>query len=159
MIIRQAVVADAAAIAGLVNQIVLHTTVTFTTICKTEASIAEDIALRGAAFQVAERDGRVVGFATYFPFRTGPGYATTQEHSIVLAPEVHGTGAGRALMAALETVARREGVHALIAGVSGENAAGLAFHSALGFVEVGRLPEVGRKFDRWLDLVLMQKVL
>lgn len=159
MIIRQAVAADAAAVAALVNQIVKHTTVTFTTLCKTEASIAQDIAARGAAFVVAEQEGTVVGFATYFPFRTGPGYATTQEHSIVLAPEARGMGTGRALMAALEAVARRDGVHVLMAAVSGENATGIAFHSALGFVEVGRLPEVGRKFDRWLDLVMMLKVL
>jgi len=157
VIIRQAEPHDAAAVAGLVNEIVVHTTVTFTTRLKTEEEMAQDIVDRGPAFQVAEDDGSVMGFASYFPFRAGPGYATTQEHSIVIAADARGTGVGRALMASLETVARANGVHALLAGVCGENSAGIAFHAALGFEEVGRLPEVGRKFDRWLDLVLMQK--
>ena len=157
MIIRAAERQDAAQIAELVNVIVEETTVTFTTLRKSEDSIVQDIAVRGAAFQVAELDGSIVGFATYFPFRTGPGYAATQEHSIVIAPSARGHGVGRKLMTALEDVARDNGVHALIAGVSGENADGIAFHAALGFKEVGRLPAVGRKFDRWLDLVLMQK--
>lgn len=157
MIIRPAQRQDAAQIAELVNIIVDETTVTFTTLRKSEDSIAQDIASRGAAFQVAELDGSIVGFATYFPFRAGPGYAKTQEHSIVIAPNAKGRGLGRRLMTALENVARADGIHSLIAGVSGENAEGIAFHAALGFEEVGRLPEVGRKFDRWLDLVLMQK--
>ena len=157
MIIRPAERRDAFHIAELVNVIVDETTVTFTTVRKSEDSIVQDIAVRGAAFQVAELDGSIVGFATYFPFRNGPGYAATQEHSIVIAPSAKGRGVGRKLMTALEDVARDNGVHALIAGVSGENADGIAFHAALGFKEVGRLPEVGRKFDRWLDLVLMQK--
>ena len=157
MIIRPAERQDAAQIAELVNVIVDETTVTFTTLRKSEDNIAQDIASRGAAFQVAELDGAVVGFATYFPFRNGAGYASTQEHSIVIAPSAKGHGVGRKLMTALEDVARDNGVHALIAGVSGENADGIAFHAAIGFDEVGRLPEVGRKFDRWLDLVLMQK--
>lgn len=159
MTVRQARADDAVAIAAMVNEIVDTTTVTFTTIRKTIESVEADIILHGAAYQVAELEGVVIGFATYFPFRVGPGYAATQEHSIVLAPEARGKGIGRLLMTVLEDVARYNGVHALIAGVSGENVEGIAFHAALGFREVGRLPEVGRKFDRWLDLVLMQKVM
>lgn len=157
MIIRQARVSDAAALTAILNDVVDNTTITFTTLRKTEETVAADITARGAAFQVAENGGAVVGLATYFPFRAGPGYARTQEHSIVLTAQARGQGIGRALMTALEDVARAGGVHSLMAGVSGENAAGLAFHSAIGFVEVGRLPEVGFKFGRYLDLVLMQK--
>ncbi|SHH28779.1 GNAT family N-acetyltransferase [Marivita hallyeonensis] len=159
MIVRPARVSDAAAVTALVNDIVDNTTVTFTSVRKVEADIAADIASRGAAFQVVEIDGEVAGFATYFPFRAGVGYGHTKEHSIVLGPHARGRGCGSALMAALEDVARSDGVHSLIAGVSAENDVGRAFHAALGFVEVGVLPEVGRKFDRWLDLVLMQKIL
>jgi phosphinothricin acetyltransferase len=81
------------------------------------------------------------------------------EHSVVLAPEARGAGLGRALMHALEEHARAAGVHCLIAGVSAENPSGLRFHGAIGFEEVARLPEVGFKNGRFLDLVLMQKML
>ena len=62
-------------------------------------------------------------------------------------------------MAALEDHAKAAGVHSLWAGVSAENSAGIAFHRSVGFAEVARLPEVGHKFGRWMDLVLMQKIL
>ena len=157
MIVRPARNEDAPALCVILNDVVDHTTITFTTIRKTESGVAQDIAARGDAYLVAERDGQIVGLATCFPFRSGPGYARTQEHTVVLTKTARGQGTGRALMAALEDVARGQGVHSLIAGISGENLSGLAFHAAIGFVEVGRLPEVGHKFGRWLDLVLMQK--
>lgn len=157
MIIRPARDSDAPDIVALWNSFVHDSAVTFTTAEKSVEGITADIAARGPAFQVAEDGGTFLGFATYFPFRNGPGYAHTKEHSIMLTPAARGRGAGRALMAALEDVARAEGVHSLFAGVSGENPEGVAFHAALGFAEVARLPEVGRKFDRWMDLVLMQK--
>lgn len=159
MRIRQAEISDAPAIAGIVNPMIRNTAITFTTTEKTVETMAEEIGTRGPAFQVAEVDGEVVGFATYFPFRSGPGYARTKEHSVVLADHAHGKGIGRALMARLVDVARQEGVHSLFAGVSAENPDGLKFHATIGFREVATLPEVGFKFGRWMDLVLMQKIL
>ncbi|MBU2962714.1 GNAT family N-acetyltransferase [Citreicella sp. C3M06] len=159
MIIRQARPEDAAALVALWNPWIETTAITFSTDLKTAEGVGADIAARGAAFQVAEDAGQLVGLATYFPFRSGPGYRFTKEHSVILAPEARGKGAGRALMAALETAARAEGVQSLFAGVSGENPEGVAFHAALGFTEAARLPRVGHKFGRWMDLVLMQKFL
>lgn len=159
MIIRPAVPADAAPLVAFLNPWITNTAITFTTEPKTEQGFVADIAARGDAFLVAEEGGRLVGLATYFPFRGGPGYRFTKEHTIVLSPEMHGKGAGRALMTALEGVARSDGVQSLIAGVSGENPDGIAFHGAIGFAEVARLRRVGYKFGRWMDLVLMQKFL
>lgn len=156
--IRPARPEDAAAITAIWNRLIRETTSTFTTEEKTEADIAARIGA-GVPWWVAAEGGAVLGHATYSQFRGGPGYARSMEHSVHLDPAAGGRGLGRALMAALEDHARAAGVHVMVAGVSGDNAAGIAFHAALGYRETGRLPEVGFKWGRWLDLVLMQKVL
>lgn len=159
MIIRPARAEDAEALTVILNDVIDNTTITFTSQRKTVEDVQNDIAARGTAFLVAEIDGVAAGYASYFPFRNGPGYARTKEHSIALAQQARGKGAGRALMQVLEEVARADGVHSLWAGVSAENMAGRYFHATLGFTEIATLPEVGFKFDRWIDLVLMQKML
>lgn len=158
MIVRPAAPGDAAGIAALVNPVIRDTAITFTTEEKTPRSISRAIRDTGAYF-VAGDGPEIAGYACYFQFRGGPGYAHAMEHSITLAPEARGRGIGRGLMHVLETHAKAQGAHVMVAGVSGENAGGIAFHSAIGYREVGRMSEVGRKFDRWLDLVLMQKLL
>jgi len=155
-VIRSARPDDAPAIGQIWNRIIRDTVFTFTTIEKDPEAIAASIA-EGMPCHVATHADRVVGFVTAFQFRGGPGYAHTFEHSIHLIPEAQGRGLGRALMATIEDDLRTRGVHSLFAGVSGENVAGVAFHAALGYVEVARLPEVGWKSGRWHDLVLMQK--
>jgi phosphinothricin acetyltransferase len=158
--IRDARPDDCAAIAALWNPVIRDTAITFTTLEKTGASLQQTLAEKAAAgfpFLVAEVAGAVAGFATYGSFRNGPGYVRTAEHTIILGPQARGRGIGRGLMAALEQRARAAGIHSLIAGVSGENPEGRAFHAAVGFAEIAVLPEVGYKFGRYMDLVLMQK--
>ncbi len=159
MIVRQARAGDAAAICAIHNPIIHDTLITFTTTERTPEAVAADIAARGAGFLVAELDGAVLGFASFGLFRGGPGYAFSREHTILLDPRARGRGIGRVLMTRLEEAAAEEGVHVLVGGVSAANPGGLAFHAALGFAEVGRMPEVGFKAGQWLDLVLMQKIL
>lgn len=159
MILRPARETDAAALCAVANPIIRDTVVTFTTTERREDEMAESIRAAQGAFFVAEVGGSVEGYATCFEFRKGPGYARTREHTILLAPSLRGAGAGRALMGMLEDFARGQGVHVLVGGVSGSNPAGRAFHAAIGFAETGVMPEVGFKFGRWHDLVLMQKIL
>jgi phosphinothricin acetyltransferase len=155
-VIRPARPEDAGAIAEIWNRVIRDTTQTFTTAEKEVGALAVQIARQPCL--VAGADG-VVGFVTYVQFRDGPGYAHTVEHSVHVAKGARGQGFGRALMAAAEDHARGAGMHSMIAGVAGENAAGAAFHAAIGYREIARLPQVGWKFGRWHDLVLMQKML
>ena len=153
--IRPATAADAPGIAAIWTPVIRDTTITFNPVLKSEAEIA---ALTEGAdpFLVWEEAGQILGFARYFQFRGGLGYLHTVEHTILLHPGGQGRGGGRALMVALCDRARAAGKHSMFAGVSVENVAGLAFHAAIGFDTVARLPEVGFKFGRWIDLVLMQ---
>lgn len=161
--IRPARTTDLPALLAIWNPIIRDTTVTFSSEEKTPESLAKMIEARrgaGREFFVAETgSGAVAGFASYDQFRGGNGYVHAMEHTVILGSEARGRGLGRALMEALEAHARGAGAHIMMGGVSGENAAGIAFHAAIGYVEAGRVREAGRKFDRWLDLVLMQKIL
>lgn len=160
--IRDATPADAPAIAAIWNPIIRNTAITFTTVEKSPTDIATLITARqteGHAFLVIEQAAQVAGFATYAQFRSGPGYAHTMEHTILLAPSARGKGLGRALLTALEDQARTAGTVSLLGGISGENAAGRAFHARMGYVQVAVLKRVGFKFRRGMDLVLMQKFL
>jgi len=159
MIVRAARETDAHAICEVWNPLIQDTATTFTDDLKTADEIRVLIRARNGAFFVAEEAAQIVGFASYFPFRGGPGYRFTREHSINLSPQARGKGAGRALMQSLETHARAQDVHSLWAGISSENPAGVAFHERVGFSHIARLPEVGFKFGRWMDLILMQKIL
>lgn len=156
MIIRAAEAKDASAVAALQNAIILDTVISFTTTEKSRETVEAAIET-APCFLVAEQDGAVAGYVSYAQFRGGDGYARAMEHSIVLHPEHRGQGLGRALMAEAEAHARAAGVGSLWAGVSGEHVVGQRFHARLGFEEIARLPRVGFKFGRWIDLVLMQK--
>lgn len=111
--------------------------------------------LHSAGFPVLvlEDEGEVVGYACYGPFRDKAGYAHTVEHSVYVAPGRRAAGAGRMLMSALIDYARGHGVHVMVGALDAENEASRAFHRRLGFEESAVLPQVGRKFGRWLDVL------
>ena len=156
MNIRPAASSDAAAVAEILNPVIRDTTISFK---PNELSVEEvgDMIESARAYFVAEKDGNVLGFASYNQFRNGGGYARAMEHTIVIAPDARGQGVGEALMARLENHARAAGVGSLWAGVSGDNPGGRAFHARVGFEEVAVLPKVGFKFGQWRDLTLMRK--
>ncbi|MEO1688280.1 MAG: N-acetyltransferase family protein [Pseudomonadota bacterium] len=150
---------DLGEVADIWNAVIRDTSVTFTTEEKREDALAAWLAEDGPRLVAAEGPGAVLGFAAASPFRSGPGYRFTWEHSVHVAPPGRGRGLGRALMDALAAELRARGGRAMIAGISGENPRAEAFHRRLGFGEVGRIPEAGFKFGRWMDLVLMRRAL
>ena len=162
VVIRSATPGDATAICGFWNPMIRDTAVTFNPVEKSAEEVAAMITARqddGHGFLVAEVAGTILGFATYSQFRDGAGYATCMEHTVILAPVGQGRGIGRALMAAVEDHARHGGAHQMIAGISGENPEGQAFHAACGYAQIARITEAGFKFGRNMDLVVMRKFL
>ena len=131
---------------------------TFNSVPKPEAEVAALLEARPGAFFVAEAGG-VAGFATFWQFRPGSGYARTMEHTVVLAAEARGRGLGRMLMEAVLDAARARGAHVMVAAITGDNPGGVAFHAAMGFERAGLMPQVGWKDGAWRDLVLMQRLL
>ena len=161
-IIRDAIESDLPAILAITNEAIANTTAVWNNTPATlEARTAwmRERQARGFPVLVANDGGKVLGFASFGDFRPFEGYLHTVEHSIYVAPEAQGRGVGKALLAALVERARALGKHVIVGGIEAGNTASIALHTRAGFVETGRLPEVGRKFGRWLDLVFMQRML
>lgn len=160
--LRPAVEDDVPAIVAIYNASVAVNTASWDT---APHSVAERLAWfhdrtrAGQAVLVAEQDGRVVGWAAWGPFRSKAGYRLTMEHTLYVAESARGQGVGRLLMAGILETAAAAGVHVLVGAVSADNEASIALHERFGFVDVGRMPQVGAKFGRWLDLVLLHKQL
>jgi len=150
---------DLPAITAILNHAAAHSTATWHEYPKSEAEMADWFAARKKDYAVlAAREGaELVGYASYGPFRAPSGYRLTAEHSIYVREDRRGKGIGKALLAALIERARGQGLRVLIGGVDADNALSIGLHKAFGFAESGRLPQVGRKFDRWLTLVFLQK--
>jgi phosphinothricin acetyltransferase len=160
--IDRALPADVDAIAAILNDAIENTTASWYDLPRTPEQVAawiDDRTRSAHPFLVARRAGSVVGFSSYGPFRPWPGYRQTVELSIFVDRAHHRQGIGRKLVEALVDKARQAGVHVIVAGIEANNRASIELHRALGFVEVGRMPEVGRKFDRWLTLVFMQRTM
>jgi phosphinothricin acetyltransferase len=108
---------------------------------------------------VAEVAGEVVGWGSLSRHRARAGYRFTVEDSVYVDAPRRGCGVGSAILAHLVDRGRRAGHHVILAGVSADQAASIALHAKHGFFEVARFREVGFKFDRWLDVVYLQRVL
>ena len=106
---------------------------------------------------VAADESGVTGFSTFGDFRTWPGYRFTVEHTVHVRTDRRGQGIGKELVQALFPRAAALGKHIMIAGVDAANESSIRFHERLGFERAGLLREVGHKFDRWLDLVFLQR--
>lgn len=108
---------------------------------------------------VAVSDSMVVGFGTYGTFREKIGYQHTVEHSVYVDDKFVGKGIGKILLQKLIDHAKTQNLHAMIGCIDAENRGSIAFHQKFGFNITGTLPQVAFKFDRWLDLVIVQLLL
>lgn len=164
--VRDAAPGDVGEMTGIYNALLGPTTIEWTEDLHTEADrLAWQQGQQAAGLPVLvaeDQAGTIVGWASYGPFRDNqrwPGYRFTVEHSIHVAEAWWGRGVGRQLVETLADRATEAGMHVMVAAIDGENVESIGFHERLGFVEVGRLREIGTKHGRWLDLVLMQRVL
>jgi phosphinothricin acetyltransferase len=150
---------DAEAIRTIYNREVLGTTVTFDLVPRTTqdqlAWMDEHSGAHPAVVAVDDRD-RVLGFGSLSPYRPRPAYRTTVEDSIYVDAAARGQGVGQGLLSELVAFAGVHGFHAVMARIVRGHEASIRLHEACGFGHVGIEREVGRKFGRWLDVVLMQ---
>lgn len=159
--VRAAEDRDLEAILDIYNEQVHNSTATF------------DIAPRSMAAQrewakqfqppyvllLAESNGEAVGWGCLHPFGAKPGYRFTSENSVYVRKDTRASGVGKALLVALIDAGAANGFHTIVARISGDNPASVRLHESCGFQQVGREREVGRKFDRWLDVLVMQRML
>ena len=158
--IRPSTDADVAAITGIYRHHVLHGTGTFEIDPPTQADMQArraDVLAKGLPYLVLEDSGGIAGFAYCNWFKPRPAYRFSAEDSLYLSPTATGKGWGRMLLTELMSSAERAGVRKLIAVIGDSaNVASIGAHSACGFSHAGVLSACGWKFERWLDVVLMQ---
>ncbi|GGH33947.1 phosphinothricin acetyltransferase [Alsobacter metallidurans] len=160
--IRDATEDDLPAMLEIYNDAVLNTTAVWTihtADLENRRALMRERKAKGYPVLVATLGDMLLGYASFGDFRPWDGYGHTVEHSIYVHQHHHGKGVGKAMMPPLIAAARALGKHVMVAGVDAANTSSLQFHQRFGFVEAGRMREVGWKFDRWLDLVLLQKML
>lgn len=159
-LIRRSREGDIEAITAIYAHHVQHGTGTFEIDAPSVAEMEarhSDVLAKGLPYLVAEIDRQVMGYAYCNWFKPRPAYRFSAEDSIYLAPQAHGKGLGRALLAELMAQAQAVGLRKLIAVIGdSRNAGSIGLHRAVGFTDVGILKSCGWKFDQWLDVVLME---
>jgi L-amino acid N-acyltransferase len=160
--IRPAQINDLSAIQALYNDAILNSTAVYEYEVFDEAYMLNWWKLKQEGnwpVIVVEVNGQFAGFGTFGKFRDRSAYSSCVEHSLYVHSKFQSNGLGKLLLNALIEMARREGKHSLVGGIDASNDISLKLHRDMGFVEVGRMPEVAYKFDRWLELVFMQYIL
>jgi len=158
--IRPAGPADAAPIAALLNALLATTTVEWTDRPYDQEAVQRWLGDHHVVLVATDEGDEVIGVAAYGWFRDAgrrPGYRFTVESTVHVRRDHWRGGVGRALMERLLEQGRADGLHVVVAAVDSANTPSIELHRGLGFAEVARMPEVGAKFGRWLDLVLLQR--
>jgi len=162
MHIRPATRDDLPGILEIYNDAVLNTTATYDYEPRTleqRAQWFEERQRDGYPIFVAVNEaGRVVGWSALNPFHARKGYQFTSENSVYVAADMRGRGLGKLLLAPLIEGAKQRGLHAIIAAIDADNEASIRLHAAFGFEKVGHFKQTGYKFNRWLDVVYMERL-
>jgi phosphinothricin acetyltransferase len=159
--IRRALRDDCPAILAIYNEAVLTTTASYDNEPRTlEHRLAwfDDHQRTDYAIFVAEDQGVVVGWSSLSRFHDRFGYRYTAENSIYIASEHRGRGIGALLLSPLIDAARTRGLHAILAAIDASNEASIRLHKRFGFEKVGHFREVGHKFNHWLDVIYMERM-
>ena len=160
--VRLARLDDAEAIREIYNVEVTGSTVTFDLVPRS-AEVQEQWLRQHAgahpALVATDDAGIVLGFGALGPYRSRPAYATTVEDSVYVRRDMQRRGVGRAILGELLSLATAHGFHAVIGRIVDGHEASINLHRACGFELVGTEREVGRKFGRWLDVVVMERLL
>ena len=159
--IRLAEQKDAQAIQKIYNNEVRNSTATFDLVERTIEEQKEWLRKRSGAFSVlvAELDTEIVGFASLSPYKERAAYRTTVEDSVYVDERFRSQGIAGELLSDLLGVAESSGFHAVIARIGGGNKSSIALHKRFGFIIVGTEKEIGRKFGKWQNVVVMQTIL
>ena len=160
--ITEAAPGDAVAIAAIYNDVMRSSFTIWSeepTSAERRATWLAECAARGCPVLTARDRTGLLGFVAAEPFRPWPGYAATWEHSIHVRRDARSRGVGSSLLGAIESALHARDAHVMVAGIDAANDGSLRFHARAGFVETGRLPEVGRLRGTWRHLVLVQKTL
>jgi phosphinothricin acetyltransferase len=155
MLIRDADESDVVGILPIRNHAIVHSTATWTEEVESLDDCSRWLAERRAADDavvVAEEHGTVVGYGAYTRWRPKWGYRYTAADSVYVVDGYQGQGIGKMLLVELIARATTAGMHVMIADIESTNVASIKLHSSLGFTPAGTLPQIGWKFDRWLDL-------
>jgi phosphinothricin acetyltransferase len=162
MIIRNAGTGDLPAILGIYNDVVLTTTAIYDETASTleqRRAWFDARCSQGLPVLVGEEGGEVVGFSSFGEWRARWGYRYTVEHSVHVRADCRNRGYGGRLIEALFPLAARMSMHMMVGFIDSAAGASLRLHERLGFERVGYFREVAQKFDRWLDLVAVQKAI
>ncbi|MFE5319155.1 GNAT family N-acetyltransferase [Paenibacillus sp. NPDC056579] len=161
MIIRTAVESDIHAILAIYNEAVLHTVATFDTVPRTLEQQQQWFQLHGTRYPVlvAELGGIVVGWASLNPYSDRLAYERTSELSLYIHHDFRGQGIGKKLMDQVLKAGKEAGLHTVLSRITEGNDSSIYIHREFGFDYIGVMREVGFKFDRMLDVILMQKML
>jgi len=143
------------------NHYVLNSTATFHGQALTNDEMRDLVFFAKPCYQtyVVLIEGTCCGYAYVGPHKNRDAYRATGEISVYLQPGFEGKGLGRLALAQIEAHAREHGFHVLLATICSENASSLRLFLSQDFIQCAHFSEVGRKFDRWLDIVVCQKIL